>query len=151
MQFDESFNVRQHYVYTHPKSFVNFLLPDLDKGRVGVGSKIYDSCKDCYMQMAVACYTAGGLQPNKSEADAKTPLLRIQGRDGDLERLTLAAAIFPAFALLLPERIGLKPQARAGEIKRRLFITPILFLPGRCRPACGQQSTVNRTASCKSH
>ena len=33
----------------------------------------------------------------------------------------------------LPERIGLKPQARSGEIKRRLFITPILFLPGRDR------------------
>ena len=33
----------------------------------------------------------------------------------------------------LPERIGLKPQARSGEIKRRLFITPILFLPGRGR------------------
>ena len=62
-----------------------------------------------YMKMAVACYTAGGLQPNKSEADAKTPLLRIKCRDGDIERLTLAAAIFPAFALLLPERIGLKP------------------------------------------
>jgi hypothetical protein len=37
------------------------------------------------MQMAVACYTAGGLQPNKSEADAKTPLLKIKWRDGDLE------------------------------------------------------------------
>jgi hypothetical protein len=36
------------YWYSHPKSFVNFLLPPLDKGRVGVGSKIYDSCKDCY-------------------------------------------------------------------------------------------------------
>ncbi len=36
-------------IYSHPtKSFVNFLLPPLDKGRVGVGSKIYDSCKDCY-------------------------------------------------------------------------------------------------------
>src|SRR4028118_2201960 len=99
------------------------------------------------MQMAVACYTAGGLQPNKSEGDAKTPLLRIKGRDGHLERLTIAAAIFPAFALLLPERIGLKPQARSGEIKKRLFITPILFLPGRCRPACGQQSTVNSQQS----
>jgi len=99
------------------------------------------------MQMAVACYTAGGLQPNKSEADAKTPLLRIKCREGELERLTIAAAIFPAFALLLPERIGLKPQARSGEIKRRLFITPILFLPGRCRPACGQQSTVNSQQS----
>jgi hypothetical protein len=98
-----------------------------------------------YMQMAVACYTAGGLQPNKSEADAKTPLLRIKCRDGDLERLTLAAAIFPAFALLLPERIGLKPQARSGEIKKRLFITPILFLPGRCcyLAVNSQQSTVN--------
>jgi hypothetical protein len=99
------------------------------------------------MQMAVACYTAGWLQPNKSEADAKTPLLRIKGRDGDLERLTLAAAIFPSFALLLPERIGLKPQARSGEIKKRLFITPILFLPGRCRyprsTVNSQQSTVN--------
>jgi hypothetical protein len=114
MQFDESFNVRQHYVYTHPKSFVNFLLPPLDKGRVGVGSKIYDSCKDCYMQMAVACYTAGGLQPNKSEADAKTPLLRIQGRDGELERLTLAAAIFPAFALLLSCR-AFKFHVRGGR------------------------------------
>ena len=68
-----------------------------------------------YMQMAVACYTAGGWQPNKSEADAKTPLLRIQGRDGDLEGLTLAAAIFPAFALLLPERIGLKPLRPIGR------------------------------------
>ena len=62
------------------------------------------------MQMAVACYTAGGLQPNKSEADTQTPLLRIKCRDGDIERLTLVAAIFPAFALLLPERIGLKPE-----------------------------------------
>ena len=35
-------------IYSHPKSFVNFLLPPLDKGRVGVGTKIYDSCKDCY-------------------------------------------------------------------------------------------------------
>ena len=101
------------------------------------------------MQMAVACYTAGGLQPNKSEADAKTPLLRIKCRDGDLERLTLAAAIFPAFALLLPERIGLKPQARSREIKKRLFITPILFLPGRCRYLAvnSQQSTVNSQQS----
>jgi hypothetical protein len=101
------------------------------------------------MQMAVACYTAGGLQPNKSEADAKTPLLRIKCRDGDLERLTFAAAIFPAFALQLPERIGLKPQARSGEIKKRLFITPILFLPGRCRYLAvnSQQSTVNSQQS----
>ena len=97
------------------------------------------------MQMAVACYTAGGLQPNKSEADAKTPLLRIRGRDGALEPLTFAAAIFAAFALLLPERIGLKPQARSGEIKRTLFITPILFLPvrGRYLAVNSQQSTVN--------
>ena len=97
------------------------------------------------MQMAVACYTAGGWQPNKSEADAKTLLLRIKCGEGDLDRLTLPAAIFPAFALLLPERIGLKPQARSGEIKKRLFITPILFLPGRCRYLAvnSQQSTVN--------
>lgn len=67
-------------------------------------------------------------------------MLRIKCRDGDLERLTLAAAIFPEFALLLRERIGLKPQARSGEIKRRLFITPILFLPDRDRY---QLSTVN--------
>jgi len=99
------------------------------------------------MQMAVACYTAGRLQPKKSEADAKTPLLRIKCRDGDRERLTFAAAIFPVFALLLPERIGLKPEPRSGEIKKRLFITPILFLPGRCRPACGQQPTVNSQQS----
>src|SRR4028118_2359735 len=102
-----------------------------------------------YMQMALACYTAGGLQPNKSEADAKTPLLRIKCRDGDLEPLTLAAAIFAAFALLLPERIGLKPQARSGEIKKRLFITPILFLPGRCcyLAVNTQHSTVNSQQS----
>jgi hypothetical protein len=79
--------------------------------------------------------------------DAKTPLLRTKCRDGDIERLTFAAAIFPAFALQLPERIGLKAQARSGEIKKRLFITPILFLPGRCRPACGQESTVNSQQS----
>ncbi|MCC3430965.1 MAG: hypothetical protein JGK08_13285, partial [Microcoleus sp. PH2017_04_SCI_O_A] len=42
--------------------------------------------------------------------------------------------------LNLPERIGLKPQSRSGEIKIRLFITPILFLPGR--GSC-QLSTVN--------
>ena len=47
----------------------------------------------------------------------------------------------------LPERIGLKPEPCSGEIKRRLFITPILFLPGRGRPACGQQSTVNSQLS----
>ena len=27
---------------------MNFLLPPLTKGMVGVGLKIYDSCKDCY-------------------------------------------------------------------------------------------------------
>jgi hypothetical protein len=33
----------------NPKSFVNFLLPPLAKGRVaGWGKKIYDSYKDCY-------------------------------------------------------------------------------------------------------
>jgi hypothetical protein len=35
-------------IYSEPKSFVNFLLPPLSKGRAGVGEKIYDSCKDCY-------------------------------------------------------------------------------------------------------
>ena len=29
--------------YSNPKSFVNFLLPPLTKGRAGVGLKIYDS------------------------------------------------------------------------------------------------------------
>jgi hypothetical protein len=38
----------------------------------------------------------------------------------------------------LPERIGLKPEPRAGEIKIRLFITPILFL---LRRGCCQLST----------
>ena len=100
------------------------------------------------MQMAVACYTAGRLQPNKSEADAKTPLLRIKCRNGDIERLTLAA-IFPAFALQLPERIGLKPEPRSGKIKRILFITPILLLPvrGRYLAVNSQQSTVNSQQS----
>jgi hypothetical protein len=36
-------------LYSNPQSFVNFLLPPLTKGRVGVGEKIYDSCKDCYI------------------------------------------------------------------------------------------------------
>src|SRR6476661_2503744 len=64
-------------------------------------------------------------------------------------RPALAAAIFPAFALLLPERIGLKPELRSGEIKKRLFITPILFLPGRCRYLAvnSQHSTVNSQQS----
>ncbi|WP_293271978.1 hypothetical protein, partial [Microcoleus sp. PH2017_02_FOX_O_A] len=46
---------------------------------------------------------------------------------------------------ILPERIGLKPQARSGKIKRRLFITPILFLSGRgsSQLSSGQLSTVN--------
>ncbi|MEG4530010.1 hypothetical protein [Microcoleus sp. D2_18a_D3] len=42
--------------------------------------------------------------------------------------------------LVLPKRIGLKPEPLHGEIKRRLFITPILGLPGRGRY---QLSTVN--------
>ena len=71
------------------------------------------------MQMAVACYTAGGLQPNKSEADAKTPLLRIQGPDGDIERLTLAAANFPAFALLLPVKNWFKAPSAIGRNKKK--------------------------------
>ena len=36
--------------YSNPKSFVNFLLPPLTKGRVGVGSKIYDS-----FRIAIVC------------------------------------------------------------------------------------------------
>jgi len=40
----------------------------------------------------------------------------------------------------LPERIGLKPEPFEGEIKTRLFIASILFLPGR--GSC-QLSTVN--------
>jgi len=39
-------------VYSNPKSSVNFLLPPLNKGRVGVGLKIYNSCKDCYSDFA---------------------------------------------------------------------------------------------------
>ncbi|MCC3432414.1 MAG: hypothetical protein EAZ90_16060 [Oscillatoriales cyanobacterium] len=42
--------------------------------------------------------------------------------------------------LNLPERIGLKPEPRSGEIKIRLFITPILLLLGRGR---SNLSTVN--------
>ncbi|MEG4802747.1 hypothetical protein QUB63_11785 [Microcoleus sp. ARI1-B5] len=41
----------------------------------------------------------------------------------------------------LPERIGLKPKAFSGEIKRRLFITPILGLPGRGRPLAVNPTT----------
>jgi len=46
---------------------------------------------------------------------------------------------------LLPERIGLKPEPRSGKLKRRLFITPILGLPGRGRYLAVncQLSTVN--------
>jgi CheY-like chemotaxis protein len=58
----------------------------------------------------------------------------------------MAAASAPKAIDILPERIGLKPEPRSsGEIKRRLFITPILFLPGRGRYLAVncQLSTVN--------